>query len=224
MTDSNAVLQQYYPWLRKTAGNLVGFDDPYLDDLIQEGYIAMWKALQTYDPEKGPLVPRLLHMARQRMLNVGYGHHRYTGHEAARGHQEAESPLHYDELPDREYALPVTTDEPFTEPSLTDALNSLPPKQREYLFVRFWIANGAFGRTPSVIKAGEQYPILKNDKLWLRARETLRKDPRIRVLAGLPPVEITEEEAALEQACTTTTRSPRRECSSALAGGHGSRS
>ena len=74
--------------------------------------------------------------------------------------------------------MPVTVDEPFTEPSLTDALNALPPKQREYLYVRFWIANGAFGRTPSVIRAGEQYPILKNDKLWLRARESLRNGAR----------------------------------------------
>jgi DNA-directed RNA polymerase specialized sigma24 family protein len=200
VSDGNEILQQYYPWLRKTAGNLIGFDDPWLDDLIQEGYIAMWKALQSHDPDKGPLVPRLMFLARQRMLNVGYGHHRYTGHEAVRGSQEAEVSAHYDELPDREYAMPVTTDEPYVEPSLTDALSALPPKQREYVFVRFWIANGAFGRTPSVIKAGDQYPVLKNDKLWLRAREALRKDPRMRVLAGLPPLEITEPDAALGQA------------------------
>jgi DNA-directed RNA polymerase specialized sigma24 family protein len=197
MADSNDVLQQYYPWLRKTAGNLIGFDDPWLDDLIQEGYIAMWRAYQDYDPDRGPLVPRLLYCARKRMVNVAYGAHRYTGHEPARGHAEAKSPLHYDELPDREYVMPVTRDDPYVEPSLTDALAALPPKQRAYVFLRFWIANGAFGRTPSVMRLREQYPLLGNDKLWLRARDALRKDPRVRVLAGLPPVEIDEDTAAL---------------------------
>lgn len=201
MTDGNEILQQYYPWLRKTAGNLIGFDDPYLDDLIQEGYIAMWKALQSHDPEKGPLVPRLMFLARQRMLNVGYGHHRYTGHEAVRGSQEAQADLHYDELRDREYAMPATVDEPYVEPSLTDALSALPPSQREYVFVRFWLANGVFrSQSPALGKLRDAYPVLKNDKLWLRAREALRKDPRMRVLAGLPPLEINEPDAALDRA------------------------
>jgi DNA-directed RNA polymerase specialized sigma24 family protein len=197
VTDCNEILQQYYPWLRKTAGNLIGFDDPALDDLVQEGYIAMWRAYQDYDPVKGPLVPRLLYCARKRMVSVNFGHHQWTGHEPARGHAEAKSPLHYDELPDREYALPVATDDPYVEPSLTDALSALPPRQREYVFLRFWLAGGSFGRTPSVMRLREQYPLLGNDKLWLRARETLRKDPRIRVLAGLPPVEIDKAPAAL---------------------------
>ena len=55
MTDSNAILREYLGWLRKVAGNLIGFGHPDLQDLVQEGYIAMWRALKTYNPASGPL-------------------------------------------------------------------------------------------------------------------------------------------------------------------------
>jgi DNA-directed RNA polymerase specialized sigma24 family protein len=178
-------LAKFYHWLRKQAGNLIGFDDPGLDDLVQEGYIAMWKGLKDYDPDRGPLVPRLQWLAKRRMQSVAYGTHRETGHEPMRGSQEPPDVLSYDQWEEPEYYLPEHDDEPYVEPQLMEALNDLPYAQREYVFVRFWIAGGVFGRTPAIIELGKQYPVLRNDKLWKRAKQTLASDPRMLAAAGI---------------------------------------
>jgi DNA-directed RNA polymerase specialized sigma24 family protein len=86
-------LDDYHNWLYKTAAGMLsgGYYDPDLDDLVQEGRIAMWKAYEKYDDCKGTLAPWLTNAARMRMKDVAHGHGRWTGHKSHRGWIDATS-------------------------------------------------------------------------------------------------------------------------------------
>lgn len=51
--DRNQALQEYTGWLHTVARSMT--TGPMHDDLVQEGYISMWRALGSYDPTKGAL-------------------------------------------------------------------------------------------------------------------------------------------------------------------------
>lgn len=94
MSDSAPDFGTYHGWLYKTAADLLrgGFNDPDIDDVVQEGRIAMWKAYQAYEDCKGTLAPWLTNAARMRMKDVAVGHGRWTGHTGRRGWIDAMSP------------------------------------------------------------------------------------------------------------------------------------
>ena len=91
MTDEQPDLPAYHNWLYKTAAGLLpaGYRDSDIDDLVQEGRIAMWKAYAAYDDCKGTLAPWLANAARMRMKDVATGHGRWTGHTGRRGWTDA---------------------------------------------------------------------------------------------------------------------------------------
>lgn len=84
-------LDDYHNWLYQTAADMLrgGYKDPEIDDLVQEGRIAMWKAYQKYDDCKGTLAPWLTNAARMRMKDLAHGHGRWTGHTGRRGVTDA---------------------------------------------------------------------------------------------------------------------------------------
>lgn len=84
-------LASYHKWLYKTAADMLpdGYYDRDIDDLVQEGRIAMWKAYAAYDDCKGTLAPWLTNAARMRMKDVAHGHGRWTGHTGRRGWTDA---------------------------------------------------------------------------------------------------------------------------------------
>ena len=83
-------LGAYHGWLYHTAAGLLGNPcHPDIDDLVQEGRIAMWKALAAYDDCKGTLAPWLANAARMRMRDLAYGHSRWTGSAGRRGWTDA---------------------------------------------------------------------------------------------------------------------------------------
>jgi DNA-directed RNA polymerase specialized sigma24 family protein len=90
-SDESPDLDAYHNWLYRTAADMLpgGFYDTDIDDLVQEGRIAMWKAYQTYDDCKGTLAPWLTNAARMRMRDVAWGHGRWTGHTGRRGWTDA---------------------------------------------------------------------------------------------------------------------------------------
>lgn len=94
MSESAPDLGAYRSWLYKLAADLLrgGFRDPDIDDLVQEGRIAMWKAYEAYDDCKGTLAPWLTNAARMRMKDVATGTGRWTGHTGRRGWTDAMSP------------------------------------------------------------------------------------------------------------------------------------
>lgn len=72
MTDDEGEspdLGAYHCWLYKVAAEFLpgGPHDTDIDDLVQEGRIAIWKAYQVYDECKGTLAPWLTNAARMRI-------------------------------------------------------------------------------------------------------------------------------------------------------------
>jgi DNA-directed RNA polymerase specialized sigma24 family protein len=127
-SDESPDLGAYRNWLYKTAADLLpgGYYDPDIDDLVQEGRIAMWKAYESYDDCKGTLAPWLVNAARMQMKGIAHGHSRWTGHTGRRGVIDATSknvprvlPLdHLLELPEfdeRRLRLPVAKSEVLTK-------------------------------------------------------------------------------------------------------------
>lgn len=86
-------LGAYHSWLYKVAADMLpgGFYAAEIEDLVQEGRIAMWKAYEAYDDCKGTLAPWLTNAARMRMKDIAHGHGRWTGHTGRRGYVDAVS-------------------------------------------------------------------------------------------------------------------------------------
>jgi RNA polymerase sigma factor (sigma-70 family) len=158
VTDDE-ILRDYLPWLRVVAGNLAGFDSPDLQDLVQEGYIAMWRALRTYDPASGKLDYWLKFKASNRMKTIAI---------RAAEHPERE-PLDLDqprttegdtladllEGPDLIAAIDIA----YHHGEIAAAIDRLTPQQRRYVIARFWlgltgnemVALGVFSYDPSAL-------------------------------------------------------------------------
>lgn len=69
--ERNQALQQYTGWLHTVSRSMTG--DVLHDDLVQEGYIAMWRAFGTHNPDKGPLDYWLKRHALDKMRSVVTG-------------------------------------------------------------------------------------------------------------------------------------------------------
>lgn len=152
--DRNAVLADYQRWLHWKAQTLLG---PYraeggaaTKDLAQEGYIAMWRALDTYDPEKGSLPSWLTGAAELRMRSL-FGHGRPFGSIPQRGTVRVEDaasvrsldsiagPAELAELEQRvAYWLPEGLALAYHEGDISRAIGELTPEQRVYVTLRFW--------------------------------------------------------------------------------------
>ena len=164
MTDDE-ILRPYLPWLRTVAGNLLGFDSPGIQDLMQEGYIEMWKALKRYDAKAGPLDYWLKFKASNRMKTI-----------AIRAHDHPEREPAY--LDEPVYSDPAATvslgdliedlgaselldkiDIAYHHGEIAAAIDRLSPQQKRYVIARFWlgltgnemIQLGVFGYDPSAL-------------------------------------------------------------------------
>ena len=84
MTDLNVneILESYRGWLTGLAGAMT-IDQELRQDVAQEGWIAMWKAIHTYDPDKGKLDWWLKYKAKGRMLQ--YFRYKYLRETAVEG-------------------------------------------------------------------------------------------------------------------------------------------
>lgn len=180
--DRNQLLQGYRGWLYTVANHLGGD----VDDLVQEGYIAMWRALGTYDPAKGALPTWLTGAARMRMNDVARGHGRPTGHvgivaspgsrrdsrdarPAATGtaHLDALAPGALAEVENRvavwlEDGLALA----YHRGQIARALSALTEEQKTYVVLRFW-----HQMSETEIKPHVQGNVVH---LWRGARQTLR--------------------------------------------------
>src|ERR1700755_735130 len=70
---ADETITRFEPWLQRTARGIAGSNSPYLEDVIQEGRLALWNALQTYDPSRGALPSWLVYKSRYRMYEVLQG-------------------------------------------------------------------------------------------------------------------------------------------------------
>ena len=141
--DQSALLAQYRGWLRTVAAGLVS-DTQQREELAQEGWIAMWRATQTFDPVKGALPAWLTQHALWRMRDCSRDQTwtgrppRLMGRSPVLGVVEApcsEHPL-WENL-----ATADTVDSilwAYHRGAILDAIAQLSPSQRRYVYLRFW--------------------------------------------------------------------------------------
>lgn len=185
-TDWNAVvaaaLPNYRRWLGAVARDVCGWTNrQHHDDLVQEGYVAMWRAAAAYDPTRGALPAWLTRAARLRMTDVARrGYRTWTGHAPTRGvvHvDDATRPASLDALravnPDAfdvEDVLAATALDAvaasYHDGTVGRALDALSAQHRRYVLMRFWLGyqpaelDAAFGRAEA-------------RRLWREARALL---------------------------------------------------
>ena len=153
-------LTGYKPWLYKTAQGLLSPQSQEVDDLVQEGYIAMWRAMKTFDPGNGALPAWLTSKARWRMTEV-VTKGNWSGQPSRQhGRNSAATPAALSLDADRGDGIALADllpgEEAITDSVLTayhhgeiyDAIASLTPAQRKYVYARFW-----HGMTTAEMKA-----------------------------------------------------------------------
>jgi len=170
--NAELILPQFKNWLFFMARELT--DDLSIhNDLAQEGYIAMWKALKTYDPAKGALPSWITMAARLRMKDV-LRRDTWTGTIGVRGHVREKPAMAMDTNdPDMNIDQYLEASENlewvlirYHEGEILRALNELTPEQRNYVIRRFW-----YGQTNKDIKAVESY---SPESAWVTSRKRLQ--------------------------------------------------
>jgi DNA-directed RNA polymerase specialized sigma24 family protein len=149
--DVSEVIAAEEAWLARTSRFLVPVQDPDCEDVAQEGRIAMWKAAEKYDPSKGPLDMWLKAHARWRMKSVR-GNRSWTGNDARPTLGGRESVVR-----SVAYLSDLLTDDngivgmleaadllsgiewAYHHGEIAVAMAELTPRQREYVFLRFWV-------------------------------------------------------------------------------------
>lgn len=135
--DQQLILKNYRKWLLYMANTMTSGEEN-IQDLAQEGWIAMWRALQIYNPTLGALPPWLTYAARTRMSEC-VRRKSYTGMPARYGRLKGTAT----EIPVSSFEVDVaaTTEDielAYHHGEVVAAINSLSPEQREYVYRRFW--------------------------------------------------------------------------------------
>jgi len=174
--DAAGVLQDYRRWLHAAAYRFRAPGSPDHDDLVQEGYIAMWRALSTYNPSCGALPSWLTRAAEMRMTDLVYGHGQWTGRPQTRGSRSVEADSLDAEIGgldgDAPPALGVddSLDErvvwAYHEGEIAAALDTLSPAQRRYVLARFWCGLNPRDRAPGHRALIRLVPELRRGYLW----------------------------------------------------------
>lgn len=156
-------LGEYRPWLYKVANRLLSPGHPDLDDLVQEGYIAMWKAEKSFSPEKGKMDWWLKFKAHRRMLTIVQRRRleedlSLNKKVRVNNHGGTEESLELQDLlaaPDLLESIEMA----YHTGEIAEAIDSLSPAQRKYVYARFWLGLsgkemqdlGVFGYDPSAL-------------------------------------------------------------------------
>jgi RNA polymerase sigma factor (sigma-70 family) len=194
LLNAAKVLTDFEGWLRREAAYMLpdGTRSREHDDLVQEGRIAMWRALKTFDPDKGALPSWVTRAARTRMRDVAHGHGKPTGHEPNRGSAEAVPSVWIDALGDEArnavdeilsfWDRPA---DPVTEKVKQAVAGLGDEKAREYVWLRFWAGLDVNSRSPRIREVVSRHPVLKERWRWQRAQQQLREDPAIQEAARI---------------------------------------
>jgi len=140
LTEEEQILKDYDRWLHIEASKLssASYD---IEDLVQEGRVAMWKALKTFDPARGKLPSWLTYKAKNRMLtcvtsNLWEGTQRKTGNHSLKVNPIPVSP---ELIPEMDFCkISDSSDFAYHGKQITDAVKRLTAKQQKYVYMRFW--------------------------------------------------------------------------------------
>lgn len=168
------VLPDYHRWLHKVAYDMLPMNSPDHDDLVNEGYIAMWRAFDTFDASRGSLPSWLTGAARLRMGDVARGKGQWFGHEPVRGHREVEH-TSLDAMVDvggdfLETLLGVDVldgvESAYHHGEIAQAIAALSPMQREYVYARFYLGIDPSSQTPVMRALRDEFPVIRKRYLW----------------------------------------------------------
>lgn len=137
------ILNDYRAWIYKLAWNMTA-DAAKIQDLAQEGWIAMWKALQSYDSTKGSLPSWLTYKARNRMLTV-VASESWTGRpDRHQGRGKLTDIKEYASSDESLWGLMAAPDLltaaelAYHEGEIAQAISELSPAQQKYVKLKFW--------------------------------------------------------------------------------------
>lgn len=171
--DVDLTLAGYTKWLHTVANSLLHYADARHEDLVQEGRIAMWKALATFDPSKGALPTWLTNAAKVRMREMAHGHGQPTGREATRGKSEVKAVASVDALMEEgvESVLGAVdalegVEESYHHGEIWAALEALSDSQRRYVIARFWVGLDPSSREPGQMELRKMVPEISKRYLW----------------------------------------------------------
>lgn len=139
------ILSEYHLWLLKTASRYTK-DKGLLDDLVQEGAVAIWKAHQEWTPENRiPLHTFLYNKAKWRIGQVAT-RGTFTGKPSQRGQNyhtssTVEHPIDFQVVYDYDQPAPEPPNMmmAYHTQEIVAAINTLPSQQRERIYRYFWL-------------------------------------------------------------------------------------
>lgn len=182
MTDFDVA--DYEGWLQRVANAFLPPTSPHHDDLVQEGRIAMWRSLESYDPAKGALPTWVTGAARMRMRDLAHGTGQPTGKEAARGRRpvgeistdalQQDFPGLWAQMEARE-AVEGLLDAvaiAYHRGEIHRALDNLTPEQRHYVVMRFWGGVDPGSRSPGLREVAPKL----NHRLWPAIAQELAEE------------------------------------------------
>lgn len=171
LSVDESVLENYREWLIARARFYLPRSVEERKDLAQEGYIAMWRALQTFDPDKGALTSWVQWAADQRMRNV-LRKWTWTGAPMAKGHHRENPATPVDTNADWVVERIGETSDlldgilwQYHEGDIINAINELTPQQRAYVYRMFWRGE-TYTEIAKTLPAANQH--------WSKAKKALR--------------------------------------------------
>lgn len=175
MTDPS-IISDFDKWLHAVANRLLkDASEADHQDLVQEGRVAMWRALHTHDESLGALPSWLVRAAEMRMKDVAWGKGQPFGRAATRGSREVDTGGSLDELDEQQVeALLGFVEEAIHDGEILRVMREvLTPRQQEYVFLRFWGGLDPSSRAPGMQALVAQFPVLKERWHWQRAKPIL---------------------------------------------------
>lgn len=144
------ILPKYRKWLYAVARDICGpaFAQHH-EDVAQEGYIAMWRAVGTFDPDLGAAPSYLTHAAMMRMTDVARrGFKTWTGRDPMRGSRDVSVATSVERLREgredfdvEDVLSALMLDHAafaYHEGEISAALDRLTERERRYVYARFW--------------------------------------------------------------------------------------
>lgn len=140
----NFDVRDYDRWIYRLANDMLWANSSArnfltVDDLAQEGRVAMWAASQKFDPSRGNLPAHVTNAARKRMIDVISGRKPSFGTEGNRGRVKVpETSLTPWPEPDDPAEPIAPSGPPEGRPDVLAAIQALPAASREYVERVFW--------------------------------------------------------------------------------------
>lgn len=139
MKNVEEILKDYDGWLKHQA-RIISPSGDQVEDLVQEGRIAMWQALDKYDPSRGSLSSYLVTVAYFRMGKVLKKNNWTGSSRASTNHvvKVGEPYSNLEELSGMVAYLPDNIELAYHHKEIQKSIEELSPKQQEYAVGKFW--------------------------------------------------------------------------------------